>query len=147
MQQKLVEGSAGSQGFNMGIRTAFKNAAATAINAFGDVAVSTNYWSLTSTGTFDASAGTLSKVYATTVNVKVIIDQPREAKSFELRSRASDFDFQVNDQIALVAANFIPGVEPKPDDVVSMDVSVSWTVVNVFTDPAEALWEVQIRRS
>ena len=58
----------------MGLRDTFKSVARTAVAAFGDVRVSTNYWSHVST-TFDVSAGTPADVYGTTTGVMVIFDE------------------------------------------------------------------------
>jgi len=129
----------------MGLSDVFKNGAKTAITAFGDVAQSADYWSKTSTSY--SSTGTVATTYSTVAGVKVIIEGFRVAGNSGVRTLAADFDVKQSDQQALIAAVDLPSITPNKDDVIVLDTSVSWNVVNVFTDPATALWTCQIRKS
>lgn len=128
----------------MGLRSAIQSAVKAGVAALGDVAVSTNYESLSST-TYDASAGTNAAVYATTAGVKVVIGEFRFAQSAGVRGGAADFDVQARDKQALIPTRAVSGVTPKPDDRLVHD-GETWNVINVFTDPAEGAWVLQIRR-
>ncbi len=125
----------------MGLQETFRAAAQTAIKAVGDVAASAIY-EAQSTTSYDASAGTPTTTYASTANVKVVITEFRFAGAL---GDGPDLDVRIDDRLALVAAKYISGVTPAPQDRVVITGTV-WNVINVFTDPAEALWRLQIRR-
>lgn len=121
----------------MGLRETFKNAALTAIAAFGDVRVSANYWSHVST-TFDVSAGTPADVYGTTTGVMVIFDD----------FRISEIDGEAitpQDRRVLIPAKSLASTPAVNDKVVAS--GVTWNVQGVRSDPAEALWDLHARRS
>lgn len=122
----------------MGLKLAFQNAAQTVVTAFGDVPASTVYRSYAST-TYNASAGTDVTVYSSTIGVKLIFDV------FQHR-QIDGTNIQPEDKRALIPANNIPGVTPKPTDQIR-EGSTVWNVVNVISDPAGALWDCQIRKS
>lgn len=122
----------------MGLQDTFKTAAQTIVAAFGDVAVSTNYESISST-TYNASAGTNAAVYATVGGVSVIFDV------FSLKEIDGE-NIRAEDKKALIPANSIAAVTPSTDDRI-IQAGVVWRVMNVETDPAGALWTLQVRKS
>lgn len=122
----------------MGLSDAFKTAAEQVVAAFGDVAVSTNYHSHTTTS-YSVTAGTDTTTYSTKAGVTVIFDEFRIA---EIDGKA----VKPEDKKALVPAKSISGVTPGVNDQVVTDGSVAWEVVNVRSDPAGALWTLQVRR-
>lgn len=122
----------------MGLRETFRKAAQTAIIAAGDVAVSTNYESLSST-TYNASSGVNAAVYATVGGVKVIFD------IFELR-QADGTPVTTEDRKALIAAKDISAITPDAEDRIVVGATV-WRVVEANIDPADALWELRVRKS
>ncbi len=121
----------------MSLRDAFKTAAQQAITAFGDVAVSTNYLSHTTTS-YNVTAGTDTTSYSTRAGVTVIFDEFRVVEIDGVAVKAED-------KKALVPAKSISGVTPGVNDQI-VEGSVTWQVVNVRTDPAGALYELQVRR-
>lgn len=125
----------------MGLNNQFKLAAQKIVTAFGDVGVSTNYEAVTSTSanTYNASTGVAAAVYSTVAGVTVIFDV------FELRQIDGKI-VQPEDKKALIPAKSISAVTPTPEDRIVV-AGVPWRVVNVRTDPAEALWELQVRKS
>ena len=122
----------------MGLQTTFKTAAQTIVTAFGDVAASTNYEAITST-TYNASAGTNAAVYATVGGVSVIFDV------FMLKEIDGE-NVRAEDKKALIPALSIPSVTPSTDDRI-IEGGVVWRVMNIETDPASALWTLQVRKS
>jgi peroxiredoxin family protein len=128
----------------MGLSNVFKQAAKTAITTFGDVAKDADYWAFASTA-YNVSSGANVAVYSTVAGVKIILENFRVAQNFGVRVNAADFDVKAHDQQALIAATDLPGVTPEKNDRLVVD-SVEWEVVNVFTDPATALWTCQIRK-
>jgi len=122
----------------MGLTNAFRNAAQTVVNAFGDVGASTNYASYAST-TYNTSAGVDTAVYATVAGVTVIFD------SFEL-SQIDGIHIQPEDKKAFIPAKAISAVTPKAADRIIQS-GVVWNVVNMKVDPAGALHVLQVRKS
>ncbi len=129
----------------MGLRDAIQGAVNAGINALGDIPVSTNYESLSSS-TYDASAGTPTTVYSTIAGVKVVIGEFRFVANAGIRGSAPDFDVKAQDKEALISGKALSTtITPKPEDRIVHD-GETWNVVNVFTDPAEGAWVLQIRR-
>ena len=121
----------------MGLSNTFKSAAQTAVSAFGDVAVSTVYASFAST-TYNASAGTNVAAYSSTAGVSVIFDK------FEF-AKIDGINIKPEDKKALVPAKNISAITPAPNDRIRA-AGISWNVIKVTTDPAQALWELQVRK-
>lgn len=122
----------------MGLRETFQSAAKSAITAMGNVAVSTNYQALSST-TYNASAGTNQAAFATTAGVSVVFDVFRI-------DQVDGVHIRPEDKQALIPAKSISTVTPDVQDRI-VHGGDTWHVVNVSTDPAEALWVLQVRRS
>ncbi len=122
----------------MGLRDTFKNAAKSIVTAFGDVGVSTVYAQFSS-ATYNASAGSVGETFASTAGVIVIIETFTAAQ-------IDGQNVQPNDKKVLIPAKNISGIVPKPADRVHVSTDV-WNVVDVKVDPAEALWELQVRRA
>lgn len=125
----------------MGLKEALQKAAQGAVKAVGNVAVSAVYRAQ-STTTYNATAGTNTTTYSTTAGVKVVIDEFR----FVGANGTMDLDVRVDDRAALIPAKYISGVTPTSQDQIDLDDGTTWTVINTFTDPATALWKLQIRR-
>lgn len=123
----------------MGLRETIQKAAAAAIAATGNIAVSANY-EVFATTVYSASAGTASTTVSTVEGVKVVI----EDWSVYL---VDGQHIQPNDRKAIIAANAISGVTPSPQDRLTMAASTEvWQVVRAMTDPASAAWTLQVRR-
>jgi hypothetical protein len=122
----------------MGLQDTFKTAAQTIVAAAGDIAVSTVYEAISST-TYNASAGTNAAVYSSVAGVSVIFDV------FKLKQIDGD-NIRAEDKMALIPAKSISTVTPSTDDRITQS-GVVWRVLNVETDPAEALWTLHVRKS
>lgn len=125
----------------MGLKGTFQKAAKTVVEAFGDVAVSTVYHNLASTSanTYNASTGVVAAVVATVGGVKVIFDV------FSMRE-TDGVNVRAEDKKALVAQKYVSTITPVTGDRIIV-AGITWKVVNIKTDPAEALYEMQVRRS
>ena len=125
----------------MGLQETFRKAAKTTIDAFGDVRVSTIYHSLASTSanTYNASTGVTAAVVATVGGVMVIFDV------FSMRE-VDGVNIRAEDKKALVAQKSVSTITPVTGDRIIV-AGITWKVVNVVTDPAGALYELQVRRS
>jgi archaellum component FlaF (FlaF/FlaG flagellin family) len=100
--------------------------------------VSTNYEQVVST-TYNASAGTPISAITTVAGVIVIFDK------FELK-QVDGTRIQPEDQKALIPSKAISAITPKVTDRILVS-GITWNVVDVVTDPAGALYELQVRRS
>lgn len=125
----------------MGLKETFKDAAQDIVTAFGNVGVSTNYEAIVSTSAafYNASSGVAATTYSTVAGVTVIFDV------FELK-QVDGIIVQPEDKKALIPAKSISAVTPSPEDRIVV-AGIPWRVVRVNTDPAEALWELQVRKS
>lgn len=126
----------------MGLKQTFKDAAVTAFDAFGDVRASTIYHNLASTSanTYNASTGVVAAVVTTVSGVMVIFDV------FSMRE-TDGVKIQATDKKALIpSAGPLSTVTPVTGDRILID-GITWKVLGVKTDPADALWELQVRRS
>jgi hypothetical protein len=119
----------------MGLREAFKSAAQTAVAAFGNVGVSSIYTSV-GVAVYDPAAGTTVQP-KTDYTITVILD------SFEAQE-INQTTVRSFDQKALIPVENL-AVTPGLDDYLTVN-SVQWNVVNSSTDPADALWILQIRK-
>ncbi len=120
----------------MGLRETFQKAARTAIQAFGDVGVSSNYQSY-STATYNASAGTYTPTYSTVAGVTIIF------ADFTIEE-IDNVEIKANDKKALIAALDISTVTPAAEDLIIQG-GKTWEVVSAKVDPADALWQIQVR--
>lgn len=121
----------------MGLRDTFKDAALTAFNAVGDVAVSANYHAHASS-TYDTSAGTNVAAFTTVAGVKVIFEV------FQL-AKIDGTIIQPEDKLALIPVRHLSAITPKLEDKLVVS-GVTWAVKNVQADPAEAVYSLQVRR-
>jgi len=121
----------------MGLKETFQNAAETIIDAFDNVAESDVPYHSLGSFAYNATTGGQTESGGTDITIKYI---PDEIKSEEIQDR----DIKLTDKKLLVANNDI-SVEPKVNDYTTLD-SIKWNVNWVETDPAEALYEIYIRK-
>jgi len=121
----------------MGLQSVFQNAAEAAIDAFGDIAHTSLAYHSLGTYAYNATTGGQTESGGTDITIVAIYD---EIKSEELQDRP----IKITDRKLLVANNDI-SVTPKVGDYVTIS-SVNWNVVDFATDPAEALYEIYIRK-
>ena len=122
----------------MGLQTTFQNAADVIIDAFDDIAHTGIAYHSLGTFSYNATTGVNTETGDSDVTIKVIYD---EIKSEEIQDR----DILMTDRKLLVANNDI-SVTPKVGDYVTID-SERHNVVWHETDPAEALFEIYVRKS
>ena len=122
----------------MGLRNTLKSVAREAVAAFGDVGTTADYQAFTS-ATYDASAGTHTAAYSTVAGVTVIVED------FAL-DQVDGVSVRREDRKMLLPAASVSGVTPGINDRVIVD-GATWQVQAVHSDPAQALWELQVRRS
>lgn len=121
----------------MGLRDALRSAAEAAVAAVGDVAVSADYLSHSSSS-YNASTGSLTATFATVAGVKMVFDEFRISEIDGVAVRP-------NDKKALVPAASLSGVTPGVEDQI-VHAGETWEVLGVRADPAGALYELQVRR-
>ena len=119
----------------MSLKGVFQNAAQTINRAFGDVPRDVVYYSRSST-VYDASTGVPTVVEAATSTSAFIL---------EFSERDDGFDVQAGDRKLLIAGLDLPSIRAKPHDQVQVDGFGMMTVVDARIDPADAMWELQVR--
>lgn len=121
----------------MGLRSVLANAALTTVRATGDIAVSANYEAFAS-ASYNASTDTQTATYTTTA-VTVIFT------NFSIR----EIDGQMvkpEDKKALLPSTSLASA-PTANDRITTDASANvWQVVGIRSDPADALYTLQVRR-
>jgi len=122
----------------MGLKEAFQNAAVAAFNAAGNIKTSVTYRSKTNINpSFEPSTGTITDSYTDYTDVEFIFLK-YEVKEIDGKSILR------NDRKAIIpVTNLTP--TPKRDDIILLS-SIPWNVVEFNTDPADALWEFQLRK-
>ena len=120
----------------MGLQEVFKAAAQTAVLAFGNVGKSITYTAVSGNAVYDPTTG--ASVQPTTDHTVTVIFDSFEAQQIN-QTTVRSFDQKVMIPVEDLSAT--PGL----DDYLTVD-SVRWNVVNSETDPADALWILQIRK-
>lgn len=120
----------------MGLADIFKDAAEAIIEAFDDIPVSVTYVQK-GAATYTPATGAVTSTdteYTTTA----IFDE------YEMDEIDNNV-VRATDKLAYIAANDLD-VTPVVDDEITDANSVTWQVVNVRSDPADALWVLQLRK-
>jgi len=122
----------------MGLKEAFKNGAIAAFNAAGNVKTSVTYRSkFNANPSFDPETSIVKNTYTDYIDVEFIFLK-YEVKEIDGTSILR------NDIKAIIPFdNLTP--TPKRDDIILLS-SIPWNVVEFNTDPADALWEFQLRK-
>lgn len=124
----------------MGLRDTVRRAAVTAVTATGDIAVTVTYIEVREQESgYDTETGAVTKVEIAHPDVDVIFDQysSREVDGEVIKPK--------DVRILLPSLNLPTGVRPKKGDRVQKADGEQWRVVDLNTDPVEALWEMQSR--
>jgi hypothetical protein len=119
----------------MSLRTVFQNAARTINRAFGDVPVAVVYWSRSST-IYDASAGSPGVTEVAVSTTAFVLD---------FSDRDTGRDIQANDRRLLIAGLDLGSITAKPLDRVDVVDMGLVTVIDARIDPADAMWDLQVR--
>lgn len=123
----------------MGLRDAFQTVPVTIRKAFGDVPVEIDYAAF-ATAVYDPVAGSTVRSETVTSAVRAFFTD------YSVRDTLSD-TIQPNDRRVQIAAKDILGVTPTPNDrLTRLSTGEVFEVVAVRTDPAEALWDLQVRQ-
>ena len=120
----------------MGLTSVFQNAAESIVTAFGDLGHSLSYHSLGSFA-YNATTGGQTESGGTDITITAIYD---DIKSEEVQDR----DIRMTDRKLLVANNDI-SVTPKVGDYTTISGN-RYNVVDYLTDPANALFEIFVRK-
>lgn len=126
----------------MGLRETVQAAAATAVKAVGNIAVSSTYESFVS-ATYNTSSGVDAIAYASTHDVMVIFSDFRI-------EQIDGQTIKAEDKIALIPQASISGIEPKENDRVVHGYpasAIAWRVQKVNVDPAGALYQLHVRKA
>lgn len=121
----------------MGLKETFQNAAEAIITGFGNVANTSLAYHSLGTYAYNATTGGQTESGGTDITIIAIYD---EIESEELQDRP----IKMTDRKLLVANNDI-SVTPKVSDYVTIS-SVNWNVIDLATDPAEALYTLFVRK-
>jgi len=124
----------------MGLKSTIANAINTAFVALGEssadgLQVSTNYYQVTSLGSYDPVAGTKTPVEALTTFESIF---------YSARNREIDGIKILVDDKRLIFPQTRLTFTPTHDDRVEIG-SDKYNIVNVIQDPAEATWQLWIR--
>ena len=120
----------------MGLQSVFKTAAQTIFTAFGDIPQSVTYTYVSGNPVYNPTTGAST---GTTANytISIIFDQ-YEAQDVD------GVNIIVTDQIAMIPVENL-AIVPSNNDYITIS-SERWNVVSKKTDPAKALWILQIRK-
>lgn len=121
----------------MGLKSTFQNAAQSIISAFGDVSYTNLAYHSLGTFGYDPATGGNTESGGSDVTITAI---PDAVSSRDVQDR----DILMTDQKLLVANKDI-SVTPKVGDYTTIDGN-RWNVLDWITDPAEALYEIFIRK-
>jgi hypothetical protein len=120
----------------MGLRETFQKAAQVAMKATGNVSIPVIYRSISDNPSYNPATGTVTEFQiAYKVNMLFDLNMSEDIKNIALDH---------NEKLGYIAvADLEP--TPKTDDRIEIDY-VDWTVTDVMTDPADALWILKIKR-
>ena len=119
----------------MGLKETFKKAAQTGMSAIGNVAIAVTYVSITAQASYNPVTGTVTEK-STSYSVNMMFDR-------NLAEDIKNIAIDINEKLAYIAVDDLTPT-PKTDDRITID-SVSWSVTEVLTDPADALWILKIK--
>jgi len=122
----------------MGLKETFQSAASQIIDGFGNVATTGLAYHSLGTFSYDSTTGVNTESGHTDTTITAIFD---EINSDEIQDR----DILMTDRKLLVANNDI-SVTPKVGDYVTIS-SERWNVTWWEVDPAEALFEIFVRKT
>ena len=121
----------------MGLQAIFKGAAQTIFEAFDDVPISSIYSSVSDDITYDPTGSGSITDTVTNQTVDIIFAYYETAQIDGTKIRASD-------QKAMIPVENLTATPGQKDYITTN--AKRWNVVAIETDPAEALWIMQIRK-
>ena len=120
----------------MGLRETFQGVAQTAIKAAGNVPVKVTYVSISDDPAYNPGTGDVTE-YEIPYIVNMLFD-------LNLSEDMKNIAINQNEKLGYIAVNDLKP-EPKVDDRVTINY-VDWTVDEIYTDPADALWILKIKK-
>jgi hypothetical protein len=127
----------------MSLKDAVQNAAKTAVDAVGDLAVTTTYHCFV-TSSYNAVGGTVTTTFTSVSDVMVIFEGFTLIEKFTVRT-AQDITDREEKKIHLPSLN-IPNITPTLKDKIVTDSGENWEIAQVDSDPAQALWTFRARK-
>jgi hypothetical protein len=120
-----------------GLQEAFRNAAAAAFAAVGDIKEMAVFRSKTNSNpVFDPATDTISDAYSDQ-SVNIV------PSGYDSREVDGQTVLITDEKAKILVADLT--VDPKRNDQIVRN-SVVWEVINIHKDPANAVWTLQIRR-
>lgn len=120
----------------MALKETFQKAARAGMKASGNVSIPIIYRSISSDPTYDPATGTVTE-HEIAYKVDMLFD---ENLNQDLKNVAID----INEKLGYIAVLDL-SITPKTDDRIEIDY-IEWSVTEVHTDPADALWIIKIKR-
>lgn len=120
----------------MGLRSVIASATKTAFDVLGDIPVSATYHN-TVWGTFDPDTGTKPDL-GSDETVEIVLT---EFKRMEMVN-----EFQSGDRKGIIRQADLTGGIPDYDDYLVIS-GVTWHIISIASDPADATWTFQLRRA
>jgi hypothetical protein len=120
----------------MGLKSVFQNAAKTIFTAFDDIPISVTYVSK-GDSTYNVATGVAVPSSETEYTVDGILEDYTAVEIDDITILSTDQKFLIPQ------LNLSP--TPREQDEIVID-SITWQVIDIETDPAEALWIMQIRK-
>jgi hypothetical protein len=120
----------------MGLKETLQTVAQTAIKATGTIRKKVIYKEKTSGPTYVPGTGTVTE-NETSHTPYAILDQ-------NISEDIPNLSIDSNEKLVYIAMKDL-SPEPRINDEITID-SIDWKVIDVKTDPAEALWVLKIKR-
>jgi hypothetical protein len=120
----------------MGLKEAFQKVAQTGMKAAGNISIPVIYRSMTSDPTYNPTTGEVTE-HQLAYKTNMLFD---ENLSEDIKNIAID----INEKLGYIAVKDLVPI-PKTDDRIEIDY-IEWSVMEVHTDPADALWIIKIKK-
>ena len=128
----------------MGLKEAFKAAAQAAFNAAGNVKLTIIYVSV-GTPSYNKTTGVVTPNETSYTGISAILDEytSREISNQPNFERAGNRAILPKDKKVYILYDDLTPT-PKENDYVTI-ASQDWTVIGTYVDPAQAMWQLQVR--
>ena len=128
----------------MGLKEAFKAAAQSAFKTAGNIKSTIIYVSIAPV-TYNTSTGAVTPNETSYTGISAILDDysNREISSQPNFERAGNRAILPNDKKVFILYDDLTPT-PKENDYVTIS-SKDWTVIGAYIDPAQAMWQLQVR--
>lgn len=110
----------------------------------GTLATAITYRSRSAAASHNTSTGVITRPETTLSNVKALLSDFSAKEITEAIS--AHIEIKQTDRKCEIAGLSLGAITPKASDRVDIPGEGSWEIVRVWTDPADAVWGLQIRR-